>query len=58
MLTWVNIGNNIERAKVFGGWLLVLREPRKPTFCMTFMPDPKHKWDIEEDKDYKYDGLR
>ncbi len=39
---------SLHRAKVPGGWLIVLEQPTRSrvvyTGC-TFYPDPKHEWD-------------
>jgi hypothetical protein len=34
------VGTHIRRAKIPGGWLVVLRD----TGGITFVPDPKHEW--------------
>lgn len=55
-LVWEDIDDQTKRAKVFGGWLVLLHEDVvthrgedtqtgwdwRP--AMTFVPDPKHQW--------------
>jgi len=51
---WQNIGSfNVGplrpaeafRAKVPGGWLVMVREMQQGPMGLTFLPDPEHTWD-------------
>lgn len=45
---WEQIGiyENDQRAKVIGGWLVTTNNNRQ-NIVIVFVPDPKHKWEIE-----------
>jgi len=60
-MTWEEIDNNHQRAKVFGGWLVKAYEDvyHKTEsgmdsgwdwrIAMAFVPDPGHEWMLEKD---------
>ena len=37
----------VQRAKVPGGWLVTINGAAGPPFGLTFVPDPKHRWDTD-----------
>lgn len=43
-LKWEQVDGWTLRLKIYGGWLVTHRNPSG----MTFVPDPEHKWVIEE----------
>lgn len=47
---WTDVETNfntrgLDRAKVPGGWLLIMTDFDSEAMTMTFYPDPDHKWD-------------
>ncbi len=45
-----NSGGRLRRAKVPGGWLLLLTTGEDPAI-LQFFPDPQHSWDVELEED-------
>ena len=58
-MKWEPIDNRTERAKVFGGWLVMITEPVVHQtnngvqdgwdwrLAICFVPDPEHQWELE-----------
>lgn len=57
-MNWETIDNNSKRAKVFGGWLVLVYEPATTydgtevvfghewRVAMAFVPDKMHQWKL------------
>lgn len=40
----------MRRAKVFGGWLVETASHSSSSGGLTFLPDPKHEWKLDDNK--------
>jgi hypothetical protein len=43
---WETIGMFVDRAKVYGGWLV--RTYGGANEWVLFIPDPEHEWEVEK----------
>lgn len=58
-MTWEQVDSTSWRAEVPGGWVLKVygdfdpwddHAVENPHFAICFIPDPAHRWELEDDK--------
>lgn len=48
--TWEDLSLLINRLKVPGGWIVRTSRADGNDACQSFLPDPNHEWDLEDER--------